>query len=247
MLSHWRDVDRLPRGDGAPVLVLPGFLANAGSTLPLRLVLERLGHSPYCWREGRNLGLRGDLMERLLARLRQIQALHRRPVALVGWSLGGVFAREMARALPEATRLVITLGAPFAGMGGGTHLRHVYERISGHEIEPEEAALMKEPPPVPSTAIYTRSDGIVAWRATVEKPSRRTENVHVGGAHLALGFNPKTLAVVADRLALPDQRWRPFDAARYPKFFEPDLPDALYALEDAVSALEERFQNTNKP
>jgi pimeloyl-ACP methyl ester carboxylesterase len=171
-----------PRGDGHPVLVLPGFLASDASTRVLRAYLAQLGWAPHGWALGRNAGPHEALLDALLGRLGEIAGAGR--ASLVGWSLGGVFARELAKRAPGRVRCVITLGSPFG----------------------ERAA-----PPVPTTAIYSRSDGIVNWRDCVEVAGPRTENIELAGSHCGLGVHPLALFAIADRLAQPEGAWKPFD------------------------------------
>jgi pimeloyl-ACP methyl ester carboxylesterase len=174
---------RAPKGDGHPVLVLPGFLASDLSTRPLRRTLDRLGYRTYGWGLGRNVGPTSAVDDGLARTVEDIGRAHGRTLSIVGWSLGGVFGRELARRLPRAIRQVITLGSPFNG---------------GPPLE------------VPATAIYTRTDGIVAWRTTVLEPDERSENVEVRGSHCGLGVNPAVVLAVADRLAQPEGTWSPF-------------------------------------
>jgi pimeloyl-ACP methyl ester carboxylesterase len=131
---------------------------------------------------------------------------------MVGWSLGGVYAREAARRTPSLVRQVITLGSPFANEPKASNAWQVYEGLSGRKSDdwPGRDA-MKRPPPVPSTAIYSRTDGIVAWQGCREQESATTDNIEVEGSHCGLGHNPVVLYAVADRLALPEGEWGPFD------------------------------------
>ena len=185
------------RGDGHPVLVLPGYFADDASTRVLRLYLRERGYAAHGWRLGRNLGPRSDLLPRLERRLADLHREAGRKLSLVGWSLGGVYARELARAHPQRIRQVISLGSPFG-------------RVS-----------TPEPPPVPSTAIYSRSDGVVAWPTCREAPGSQTENIEVRGSHVGLGFNPTVLYAIADRLALPEGAWRPFDRSGFRELLYP--------------------------
>ena len=153
-----------PAGDGHPVLVLPGFLATDFSTGPLRSFLERIQYSTHPWRQGRNLGPIGNLEDRLVERLDTLHKRYQKKVSLIGWSLGGVYARLMAHWLPEAVRTVITLGSPF-NHTRSNNARWLFERLSGttiDAIDPEKIEIVGRPPPVPSTAIYTRTDGVTA-------------------------------------------------------------------------------------
>lgn len=179
-----------PRGDGHAVLVLPGFMASDVSTRVLRGFLRERGYTPHGWQLGRNRGPRGVLLDALRRRLELLSAGGR--VSLVGWSLGGVFARELAKALPGRVRSVITLGSPFAAR-----------------------AESRPAPPVPTSAIYSKSDGIVPWRACRELPSAHTENIELVGSHCGLGFHPLALLAIADRLAQPEHHWKPFDRSHW--------------------------------
>lgn len=204
----------LPRSDGHPVLVLPGFLASSGSTRPLRAFLRRLGYRAHRWKLGYNRGYSLRLHYGMRDRVSELAGRYGRRVSLVGWSLGGVYARELARELPQIVRQVITLGSPFRGHPSSSHAHRIFELFSEvryANIPREMLQNMATPPPVPTSALYTRGDGVVAWQSTVEISTRPdVENIHVGGAHLGLGFNPRALYAIADRLAQPERDWRPF-------------------------------------
>ncbi|HEY3259265.1 MAG TPA: alpha/beta hydrolase [Pseudonocardiaceae bacterium] len=207
-----------PRGDGHGVLVLPGFLATDLSTRPLRAFLRRLGYDARPWRLGRNLGPIDIVLDGLPQRLRELQATTGVPVSLVGVSLGGSYARELARAHSELVRQVITLGSPFRlpiRYTGRplTHAEGIYRAFESRYSrrlldQPEEYDL--PPLPVPATAIYTRTDGVVPWQACLEREGPSSESVEVWGSHSGLGHNPLALAVIADRLAQPPGSWRGF-------------------------------------
>ncbi len=202
---------RLRAGDGHPVLVLPGLLAGDVTTLPLRRFLAGLAYSPYAWEQGVNLGPRADIMERVLKRLRGLRRAHRRKVSLIGWSLGGIYARELAKVAAKDVRLVITLGTPFTGHPKATNAWRLYELVTGHRIgAPEVHEPLRTPPPVPTTSIFSRSDGVVAWQCSVEQVGPTTESIEVEASHLGMGFNPLTLYAIADRLSQPEGAWRPF-------------------------------------
>jgi pimeloyl-ACP methyl ester carboxylesterase len=201
-----------PPGDGHPVMVLPGLGATDASTRPLRDYLEGLGYAVQGWEVGRNLGRRQIVDLVLVPRLRELHARTGRRVSLVGWSLGGILAREMAKRAPQDVRLVVTLGSPFAGGGRASNLARLYEAVSGRRIvdDPHLRQRIREAPPVPLTSIYSRTDGVVAWRACLEDEGSTAENVEVRGSHCGLGHNPAALWVVADRLAQPEGRWSRF-------------------------------------
>ncbi len=203
-----------PRGDGAPVLVLPGLLAGDLSTRPLRAALRGLGHHVHGWRLGRNLGPTPRVEARLRLLAEELLERHGRPFAVVGWSLGGIYARAMAAERPDAVRQVITLGTPFAlTEPSQTRAIRAYERYS-HLHVPGYALPVPDhvrgPLPVPTTSIWSRTDGIVSWTASLETPSPTAENIAVRASHLGLGHSPAVLWAVADRLAQPEGEWRPF-------------------------------------
>jgi hypothetical protein len=240
-------LSRLHGGDGHPVVVFPGLGANDVSTTPLRRFLDRLGYETHPWRQGFNFGPRHGVLHRAVDATREIAARAGRPISLVGWSLGGVYAREIAKELiepsssfaPHATmapraapvrprphdevlpvRCVITLGTPFAGHPKATNAWRFYEMVSGQRThDPALLEQIRQPPPVPTTSIYSRSDGIVAWQCSVNEPAPRVENIEVQASHLGLGMNPLALYAVADRLSQDPARWRAFDALGARRWF----------------------------
>lgn len=206
-----------PRGDGHSVLVLPGFLTSDASTTILRRYLTRLGYDAHAWELGRNLGPRaiGREGEKLVARLAQVHERTGEKVSLVGWSLGGVMARLVARRVPDAVRQVITLGSPFAGSPRSTNVWRAYEVMTGQKVDDAHTqGQLREsatPIPVPATAIYSREDGVVAWQGCLEPEGPISDNIQVHGSHCGLGVNPAVLYAVADRLAQPEDDWHPFE------------------------------------
>ncbi|MFT4116346.1 alpha/beta hydrolase [Bradyrhizobium sp.] len=205
-----------PRGDGHPVLALPGFLASDLSMAPMRRYLNELGYQANAWRMGRNLGGLARMREALRGRLAEIHAETGRKVSLVGWSLGGVYARDLALQAPDLVRSVITLGSPFANDLRATNATRLYEALSGERVE--DMAELREAIagdlPVPASSIYSRSDGVVNWRTCLLRPSDRAENIEVHlASHIGLGVNPAALWAVADRLAQPEGEFSPFDRA----------------------------------
>jgi pimeloyl-ACP methyl ester carboxylesterase len=205
---------RLPRGDGHPVLLLPGFLASDFSTRPLRGFLRDLDYWAHRWKLGRNLGLIGNLEDQMAARLAAVSDAHDgRRVSLIGWSLGGVYARVLANRFPERVRSVITLGSPFAVDTKANNSWRLYEWLTDQridEISDERIAEMRDTPPVPTTSIFSRTDGIAAWQSSLQREEARAESIRVPGSHLGLGFNPLVLYAIADRLAQPEDGWQPF-------------------------------------
>ncbi len=201
-----------PGGDGHPVLVLPGMLAGDLTTRPLRRCLERLNYAPYGWGQGINLGPRAGVMQRCLAQLKALRLAHKRKVSLIGWSLGGIYARELAKTAPEDVRVVITLGTPFTGHPKATNAWRLYEWLTGHRIgSPDIHGPLRTPPRVPTTSIFSRTDGIVARQCSVEHSGPISESIEVEASHFGMGFNPLALYAIADRLSQPEGAWQPFE------------------------------------
>lgn len=209
---------RLPAGDGHPVWVLPGFMASDASTVPLRRLLRRRGYDAHAWGFGRNLGPRGDLTERMLEWLQELYERTGRKVSLVGQSLGGIYARELARMAPQCVRQVVTLGSPFGSVnGGGTHpgVSRLFEVMADRRVDMLQTehffARITEPVGVPTTAVFSRADGIAHWSTCIEQPHPLTDNVEVHSSHCGMAINPQVLYVIADRLSQPADGWQPFD------------------------------------
>ena len=185
----------VPRGDGHPVLVLPGLGGGDTSTRPLRWFLDRLGYRTHGWGLGRNTGPSRHVsaaLDRLLAKLVDE---HGRRLSLVGWSLGGAFAADLASHASHRVRCVISLGSPLGG---------------------------RVPVDVPTTSVYSRSDSIVPWRASILPAGPLRENVEVRGSHLGLGHNPAALVIIADRLSLPETAWKPYAVPRWARPWIPE-------------------------
>ncbi|HUP93229.1 MAG TPA: alpha/beta fold hydrolase [Solimonas sp.] len=196
---------KLPHGDGHPVMVIPGFGTTDASSFLLRRALKRLGYAAHGWGQGRNLGMNARAREALRARLPELHREHGRKLSLIGWSLGGVFARELARHQPEHVRRVITLGSPINHAPDATNVDALFRRKNPdfkHDLEAFRRRCTA--PGVPCHAIYSRSDGIVAWQTSLENEAPHTENVEVFSSHFGLGVNPLVLRVIAERLARPE-------------------------------------------
>jgi len=206
----------LPKGDGHPVIVLPGFLASDASTRPLRGVLKDLNYAPYAWGMGHNLKFDDEREAQMLELLDRAYSEHAEQVSIIGWSLGGVFAREIAKAAPDKVRSVISLGSPISSNRNYSNARNLYDRING-EPEHTQAARMAQlhvPPPAPTTSIFSKTDGIVAWRGSVQpehEANEQIENIEVPASHFGLGVNPLVIYLIADRLAQKKGEWKPFD------------------------------------
>ncbi len=203
-----------PRGDNHPVLVLPGLAGSDRSTAALRRFLSSLGYPAYGWDMGRNWGPVPGIEDGLLNRIDELHEEHGRKVSLVGWSLGGIYARQLAKMRPEKARIVVTLGSPFNGNPKATNAWRLYELASGQKVDDREhhmGGAISEAPPVPTTAIYSKTDGICAWQLCVEKETATVENIEVHGSHCGLGHHPAAVYAIADRLAQPEGQWRKFE------------------------------------
>ncbi|MEN6542319.1 alpha/beta hydrolase [Parvibaculum sp.] len=197
-----------PRGDGHPVLVLPGMLTSDGSTVVLRRYLQALGYQVHPWKLGMNWGPSEKIRQGVRDRFKELSDRYQRRVSIIGWSLGGIYARELAREQPSLVRQVITLGSPFAAG----------YRMDG-SYDPELAKRLRVAPPVPCTAIYSKTDGVVPWEACRETEGPQTDNIEVQASHMGMSVNPLVLWAIADRLALPEGAWQPFDRSGVNSWF----------------------------
>jgi len=208
---------KMPQGDGHPVMVLPGFMASERSTYTLRKFLDKLGYKVYDWGLGRNLG-KPAYKDTLIEKIDAIYEEHGERISLVGWSLGGVFAREIAKERPQIIRQVITLGSPFRAVIKKNNAAWMYSYVSGgkkvEDIDPALLAEIPNPAPVPTTAIYSKEDGVVPWQYCMEAEEDAThQNIQVRGSHLGLGHNLSVLRLIADRLQYAEETWQPFQVS----------------------------------
>jgi thioesterase domain-containing protein len=217
VLPAWPALQRAPRGDGHTVVVYPGLSANDASTVPLRKYLSSLGYETHGWGQGFNFGPRAGVLSTGKQHLRALLAQSTQPLSLVGWSLGGIYARELAKELVSEglpVRSVISLGTPFAGGPQSTNAWRLYELTSGRSAHREaEKFALATAPSMPTSSIYSRSDGIVAWQASIQAAQAHnphTENIEVVASHFGIGLNPSAWWAVADRLAQIPGQWQPF-------------------------------------
>jgi len=204
-------------GDGHPVMVIPGLAGSDGSTAYIRSFLNSIGYNAYSWGLGRNLGPQEGLdsmLEDIATRIEEIyQMSGGKEVSIIGWSLGGIYAREIAKRLPDKIRQVITLGTPFKGESDSTNASKVYEYLSGDVSYKDSTVLaqIKQVPPVPFTSIFSKTDGVVHWTTSIEEEGPQAENIEVVGAsHLGLGHNPVTMYIISDRLMQTKESWTPY-------------------------------------
>jgi pimeloyl-ACP methyl ester carboxylesterase len=210
-------------GGGHPVLVLPGFYATDGLTRRLRSHLRKAGYAAHGWGLGRNFGLTDAIVDGLPARLDELHQRHGQRVSVVGWSFGGLLARWLAHERPDAVRRVICLGSPWRPEGEVTRTTAMFERAADkHGLSPRArdiVATLREPLGVPTTAIYSKTDGILNWRSCALDAAPTSENIAVPSSHVGLVSNPLALAVLADRLAQDLDAPEPFEWARCLKRF----------------------------
>jgi pimeloyl-ACP methyl ester carboxylesterase len=195
-----------PRGHGEPVRVFPGMGAGDASTAALRRYLRRLGYDARGWELGRNNGEVARLAVQALALVADDRRRSGQPVHLIGWSLGGVIAREVARERPDLVAQVITFGSPIVGGPRFTSLARLFPRERVRDIETRIAERNARPITVPITAIHSRRDGVVGWEACIDTVSPRAVNVEVQSTHLGMGIDPDIWHIVAQSLAGPQGR-----------------------------------------
>lgn len=206
-----------PKGDGHPVMVIPGLGAGDKSTQYIRRFFTNLGYDTHSWGLGRNLGPRNGLdhlMHQMVHRAENLyNATGEKQISLIGWSLGGIYAREIAKSRPEIIRQVITLGTPFKGLSHGTNVGMLYEILSKDKNHRDPGLIEKiaTPPPVPFTSIYSKTDGVVHWKSSIEDLGDFYENIEVPAAsHMGLGHNPISMYIIANRLTQTKERWQPY-------------------------------------
>ncbi len=201
-----------PKGDGHHVVMIPPFGAGDAFTTVLRTYLGRMGYTVHKWGRAEILAFH-RLQNIAVRRLREVAEEAGGPVSLIGHSLGGIYAREVARADPDNVRRVITVGSPFAGDLKSNIVWPMYEAVTGTRIKSIPADVMarlNEPLPMPTTAIYSRTDGVVSWFSCIDAKAPLAENIEVPGSHVGLLHNPAALYVIADRLAQPVGVHEPF-------------------------------------
>lgn len=202
-----------PKGDGHAVMVLPGFLGGDGYSSALRRFLTSLNYSVHGWGMGRNLGPRQGVLEALERNLHRVAERSEGQVSLVGHSLGGIFAREMARQFPDKVRQVISLGSPFGeGRMSASIPARLFTALNPPSEIPVDQDLLSHVPPVPTTAIYSKGDGIVNWRTTFQRDGHaQTQSIQVRGSHCGMTLNPAIWLLIAECLATDANDWRPFE------------------------------------
>jgi pimeloyl-ACP methyl ester carboxylesterase len=210
LLPAYPFLRRAPRGDGHPVVVFPGFMASDFSTRTLRAFLRGLGYAAHGWKLGRNVGPSPEVAARMVERVQGIRRRYGRPVTLIGWSLGGIYARELARRFAPDVRQVITLASPFVDVEATNVPAYLRARRSALPGESDYRRLLGAPLPMPMTAIYSRTDGVAAWQSCCVEEGPYSQSIEVASSHFGIGHHPVALLVIADRLAQPESGWQRF-------------------------------------
>ncbi|MDI1236800.1 MAG: alpha/beta hydrolase [Polaromonas sp.] len=199
----------VPPGDGHPVIIFPGLGTDGAAVAPLRDYCDILGYSAMDWGRGFNTGPQGDIDTWLAELAEHVSGLldgHSQRATLIGWSLGGIYARELGKLMAPRLRQVITIGTPFNGTPDHTYAGWLFRLLNGAApaTDPALSERLRTPPPVPTTSIYSRSDGVVAWQSCRhDKTGAQVSDVEVKGSHIGMGWNPAVLQVVAERLGKP--------------------------------------------
>lgn len=204
-------------GDGHPVVIFPGLGADGSSVSILRAHCQGLGYEAFDWGRGFNTGPQGHLDTWLEGLANQVSGQlmkHEKPATFIGWSLGGLYARELGKLLaPPQLRQVITIATPFNNSADDTSVGWLSSLLGGSSarIDPSLIRRLRIPPPIRTTSIYSRSDGVVAWETCChDKRSRLVQDIEVDGSHMGMGWNREVLNIVADRLGQHAGPWRPY-------------------------------------
>lgn len=194
---HNYRIARAHQGDGQPIMILPGFMVAENRMEFLRQTLERAGYRSFNWGLGRNLGVTTDMLDRLDERLDAIEKEADGPVTLLGWSLGGLIAREYAKRAPHRIARVITMGSPFSGDPRANNAWRVYEWVTKHPVDaPPIEARLEEKPPVPTYALWSRRDGIVSPASACGRPGETDEAIEIDCSHFAFACAPQMVEAV---------------------------------------------------
>jgi pimeloyl-ACP methyl ester carboxylesterase len=222
LVPYWRLAKKNQTGDGQPVMVLPGFMTSDSATFVMRNFLRMKGFEPLPWEHGRNPGLQHEIFEALLLQIDQHYAQYGQKISLVGWSLGGLYARAIAHKRADKIKQVITLGSPF-GVSSNINASDVdvsenvvklYEKLNPNlDTDPlvNGEPFWQEIPPVPTTSIYSKSDGVTSWQYCVDSiETSFNENIGIFASHLGLTHNAQVFHLVANRLEQDEKNWKPY-------------------------------------
>jgi pimeloyl-ACP methyl ester carboxylesterase len=208
-----------PVGDGHPVVIFPGLGTDGSAVAPLRQHCAALGYEAFDWGEGFNTGPKGDVdqwLSELASRVSKSLREFDQTATLIGWSLGGLYARELGKLLEPQVRQVITIATPFNAQDDHTNVGWLYRLLGGEHapFDPVMSQRLKTPPPLPTTSIYSRSDGIVAWQTCLhDRTSSQVQDIEIHGSHIGMGWNNSALKIIGDRLAQVPGRWRRYEGS----------------------------------
>lgn len=203
-------------GDGHPVVIFPGLGTDGSAVAPMRTHCEALGYDAFDWGEGFNTGPKGEVdhwLSQLASRVSISLGSYDQSATFIGWSLGGLYARELAKLLKGQVRQVITIATPFNATRDHTNVGWLYRLLGGEAASFDSAltARLKRAPPVPTTSIYSRRDGVVAWQTCLhDKPSAHVQDIEIYSSHIGMSWNNATLKIVGDRLSQKPGKWRPY-------------------------------------
>jgi len=215
-LAHAMARSPVAIGDGHPVIIFPGMGTDGRAVAPLRKHCASLGYNALDWGWGFNTGPQDDLdawMDDLAQHTANLLRGYNQTATLIGLSLGGLYARELAKVLKPQVRQVITIGTPFNAAADHTNVGWLFRMLTGtsQEIAPALSARLRTPPPVPTTSLYSRTDGVVAWQTCRhDKLSPLVQDIEVDGSHMGMGWNREILDVVANRLGQRPGKWKPY-------------------------------------
>ena len=242
-LLTWPLLSKIEQGDGHPVLVLPGLLTNDAATWPLRKFLEDRGYATYPWEQGINRGPLPEVMDELVEKIEAIYKEHKKPVSLVGWSMGGAISVALTQKCADKIRNVITLGSPLKHAPDATHATFFFELVSGMDADSVSLANMLRPhPSVPLTSLFTKNDGVVGWETSANLTHSKAEAIEiVGTSHLGIVAHPGTFYMIANRLKQDKNDWHPYHPQELweEKLFIPHQPETI--------AKDEWWEEMNNP
>jgi len=216
LISFLKKYKNEKQGDDHPVIVIPGFLGGDRSIKLLTQFLRKNGYQAHTWGLGMNRGNIADIDE-LMERVEKIYEETGKKISLVGWSLGGVYARQLAKKLPNKIRQVITLCSPFDGMNTSNNAEWLFSLLSGgkkiKDIDPVFLENVPVPASVPTTAFFSKKDGVVAWETCIEKKEDDIhQNIEIKGSHLGVIYNKEVLSIIIDRLKYREENWIKYKA-----------------------------------
>ncbi len=188
-------------GNAQPIIVIPGLLTTDLSTTLLRTFLTKLGFNVFGWGMGRNLG-RLESLPILIEKVEKINEAHQQKIIIIGWSMGGIFTREIAKARPELVKRTITMGSPFADVNAPNWAKWIFDILNkGIVIDDAFVAQLPNPAPVPTLALYSKLDGIVPWRACMETFEDEIHtNMEIKSSHIGMGANPEVMKIIYSAL-----------------------------------------------